>query len=451
MSIKRAIHDRDNGRAEAVSVSSGQMSFLDHLSNDYAKNASDKQERRRILKKSDLIPRSKHRNYSHEFIAERSKWVAEKTGAHLHHAGQYSLNPDELKSRIENMIGVAQIPLGIAGPLKVNGEHADGLFYVPLAATEGTLVETYQRGMLAVTMAGGANVRVLKDALSFSPIFIFKSIADVPKFIVWVKEHFDIIKSAAESTTSHGKLLEIVPYTMGRRVMLDFRYYTGDAMGLNMVSIATAKACVHIMERTDAEHYYIASNLSSDKKASFFNMITGYGKEVSVEATFSREIMLKYLGTTPKALHDIWFIAFLGGQQAGMLGLNCHFANALAAIYIACGQDVAQVVNASIGTILCELTPEGDLSMSLKIPNIVVGTVGGGTMTGSAKECLEMLGCSGSGKAKKFAEIIGATLIAGEISLMAAITSGNFIAAHVNRRKALNPLSYVESAGATID
>ncbi len=403
--------------------------------------------RSQLVRRSDLIPRSKQNNYSESFIAERRKWAAEKTGADISHIAHYSINPDDLKSRIENMVGAAQVPLGIAGPLKVNGEHAQGMFYVPLATNEGTLVETYQRGMFAITKAGGANVRVLNDSLSFSPIFILKSLADVSPFIEWVASHFEGIKSAAESTTNHGKLLKIVPYVMGRKVILDFRYFTGDAMGLNMVSIATGKACEYIMNHSHATHYYLASNLSSDKKASFFNYINGYGKEVAVEVTFPRDVMLKYVGTTPEAIQDIWYVAFLGAQQAGMVSLNCHFANALGAIYTACGQDVAQIVNSSVGTTLCEITEEGDLRMSLKLPNIIVGTVGGGTTVGTARECLELLGCTGANKAKKFAEIIGATLLAGEITLMSAIVGGSFIKAHINRRNASNPATPVPDRG----
>jgi hydroxymethylglutaryl-CoA reductase (NADPH) len=203
-----------------------------------------------------------------------------------------------------------------------------------------------------------------------------------------------------------------------------------------MVCIATEKACDYIMEHTDAEHCYIESNLSSEKKASFFNFITGYGKEVQVEATFSRDVVLKYLGSSPKAIYDQWFNGFLGGVQAGMVGINCHFANAIAAMFMACGQDVAQTVNAGMGTTICESTADGALRLSLKLPNILIGTVGGGTMTGTAKECLEILGCSGPDRARKFAEIIGATLLAGEVSILAALSSGNFAKAHLNRRNA---------------
>lgn len=392
--------------------------------------------RSQLVRRSDLIPRSKQDNYSDSFIAERRKWVAEKTGADISHMANYSINPDELKSRIENMIGAAQVPLGIAGPLKVNGEHAQGIFYVPLATNEGTLVETYQRGMFAITMAGGATVRVLNDSLSFSPIFTLNSIADVSRFTTWIESHFGAIKAVAESTTNHGKLLKIVPYAMGRKVILDFRYLTGDAMGMNMVSIASGKACDYIMEHTHVEDFHIVSNLSSDKKASFFNFINGYGKEVSVEVTFPHDIVVKYLGTTPQAFYDFWIGVFLGGFQAGMVGMNGHIANALAALYIACGQDVAQTVNASIGLTICELTPEGDLTMSLKLPNIVVGTVGGGTMVGTARECLDMLGCLGTGKSRKFAEIIGAALLAGEVAIGAAMSSGTFVKAHIKKRNA---------------
>ena len=407
------------------------------ITND-KKSSTAKKHARSVLKRSDLIPRKKTDNYTREFTTTRRQWTAEKSGYHFHHIGEYSINPEELKSRIENMIGVAQVPLGIAGPLKVNGEHANGLFYVPLATTEGTLVETYQRGMLAITMAGGANVRVIRESLSFSPVFILRSIADVPKFTAWIKEHFDMIKSVAESTTGYGKLIDIVPYVMGRRVILDFRYTTGDAMGMNMVSIATQKACDYIMERTDVEHFYITSNLSSEKKASFFSMITGYGREVLAETIFPRDVMLKYLGVSPEAFYDFWFGVFLGSYQAGMIGMNGHIANGIAAIFLACGQDVAQTVSASIGMTICELTADGELRMSLKLPNILIGTVGGGTMSGTAKECLEILGCAGPERVRKFAEIIGAALLAGEIAIGAAITSNNFVKAHMknNRRNA---------------
>jgi len=435
MSVKGVTHNDDHATA-TVSVLSEQMSFLDKLESDYTQNAFETRERKKIIKKSDMIPRNKQDNYSHEFIGKRREWLAEKTGANLLHVGQYSIDPEGLKSRVENMVGSVQIPLGVAGPLKVNGEYANGLFYVPLATTEGTLVETYQRGMMAITMSGGAITRVVKDALSFSPVFFMESLASMPTFINWIKGHFNEIKAVAESTTVHGKLNEIVPYILGRRVMLDFRYFTGDAMGLNMVSIATDKACNYIMERTDAVEYYLASNLSSDKKVSFFNFINGYGKEVAVEVTFPRDIMLKYLGMTPEDIYDFWHIAFLGGCQAGMVGINGHFANALAAVFMACGQDVAQTVNASSGVNICEITGQGDLRMTLKLPNIVIGTVGGGTSTETAKECLEMLGCYGEGKARKLAEIIGATLLAGEIAIMAAFSSGNFVRAHINRRGA---------------
>jgi hydroxymethylglutaryl-CoA reductase (NADPH) len=290
--------------------------------------------------------------------------------------------------------------------------------------------------MFAITMAGGANVRVVKESLSFSPMFLFKSLTETAQFVEWVAKHFHEIKTVAESTTRHGRLLEIVPYCIGRRVILDFRYNTGDAMGLNMVSIATATACNYILEHTGAENFYLASNLSSDKKPSYFNLITGYGKEVSVDVEFTKDVMVKYFGVEPEEIYTYWCNAFLGAHVGGMMSFNCHFANALAALYIACGQDVAQIVNASVGITHSELTAAGGFRVSLRLPGIIIGTVGGGTMSGTAKECLELLGCSGSNKSLKFAEIIGATLLAGEVAIGAAIASNTFIKAHIRRRNA---------------
>ena len=229
--------------------------------------------------------------------------------------------------------------------------------------------------------------------------------------------------------------MKIVPYPIGRRVILSFSYFTGDAMGSNMINVATEAACEFITRDLKIEKYFLRSNLSSDKKASYFNFFTGYGKMISVDTLLPREVVRKYLNTSPDEFYNCWYSCLLGGLQAGVIGgINAHHANALAAIFIACGQDVAHIVNAGIGMAIAEVTKNGDLYITLKLPNIIVGTVGGGTALGTQRECLELLSCYGQGKAKKFAEIIAATLLAGEIAICAGIASGKFLNPHKRSR-----------------
>ena len=381
------------------------------------------------------VPQDRESESLQDAVVKRREWITERTRTKCEHLAHTSLDPESIRANIENFIGVTQVPLGIAGPLRVNGEHAKGIFYVPFATTEGTLVATYQHGMLALTKSGGANVVVTKSVLDISPMFILEDISQAKEFIHWQENHFDQIKDAAESTTHHGKLLKIRAYSLGRRVLLNFQYHTADAMGLNMINIATHRACEYIMGQTKAERFYLRANLSSDKKVSFFNLINSYGKEVLAEATISKEIMRKYLHCTVEQMYDFCWSGTMGSIQAGMVGMNAHFANGLAAIFIACGQDVAQIVNASIGMSMPEITKDGDFYVSIKLPNLVIGTIGGGTRIGTQRECLELMDCYGDGKAEKFAEIVAAALLGGELTLSAALASGNFIHAHAEKRK----------------
>ncbi|MBL7132442.1 MAG: hydroxymethylglutaryl-CoA reductase [Candidatus Omnitrophica bacterium] len=373
--------------------------------------------------------------YTKEYAFKRVNWLMRKTRNRLHHIAQFSEDPKKMKGNIENFIGIAQVPLGIIGPLKMNGEYAQGHFYVPFATTEGALLKSYHRGALLLTEAGGVNVFTLKDEIHISPVFLLADIESAKSFILWVNNNFLKIKERAEKTTTHGKLIKITPYLLGRRVILNFAYFTGDAMGMNMINVATDVACKFVLKKTGVQKYFLRSNLSSDKKPAFSNFIMGYGKEVVAEATLPRLIVEKYLNVTPEDFYEFCYSSLLASIQAGMIGINAQCANALAAIFIACGQDVAQVVNAVAGLSMCEITKKGDLYVALRMPNLVVGTVGGGTALGTQRECLNILGCYGSGKAKKFAEIVTATLLAGEISIAAALTTGEFIKAHVEVRK----------------
>jgi len=378
----------------------------------------------------ELVPRMKDQGYSGESVERRREWVEQKTGCQLKHVGALSISSEEMRGNIENPIGAAQMPLGVAGPLRVNGMHADGIFYVPLATTEGALVRSYERGMAALTRAGGATTRLHIDENRVAPVFCFDDVSDACEFVWNLHEEFEAIRTVAESTTRHGKLLRIECHPVGREVIVNFSYNTADAQGMNMIVKATEQACKWIMDHSRAKRFYVFSGFSSEKRASGSLLAGGKGKKVTAGALLPKEIVKSYLHTTPARLFDMWQHTVLGHMQANAIGYNGHYANGLAAIFIACGQDVANIANSAVGITNFEVTGDGDLYASVTLPSLTVATVGGGTGLGTSRECLEMLGCTGSGCAAKFAEIVAATILAGELSMGSAIASEELVQAH---------------------
>jgi hydroxymethylglutaryl-CoA reductase (NADPH) len=366
--------------------------------------------------------------------AMRRAWLSHNTGQTLSAVAETAFAPEDTRGSIENLVGATQIPLGIGGPIQVNGQYADGLFYVPFATTEGTLVTTYQYGMRAITEAGGANTHVLADALDITPCFVVGGMSEALALAAWLTDHVEEMRATAAETTTHGRLVEVRPHVFGRRVFAQFVFSTGDAMGLNMVNLAVDHICRWVLESMPCEAYYLRCNYSSDKKPAAINLFRPYGKEVAVDLTMPASVVEAHLGVSTRELCDFGASGRLGTMQAGALGANAHFANGLAAIYIACGQDVAQIVNASIGFLDLEEVGDGDLYVAARLPNLVVATVGGGTKLPTQHECLTLLGCTGDGTARKFAEIVGATLVAGELAICAALANGRFIEAHRQNR-----------------
>lgn len=373
--------------------------------------------------------RSKSISHTSEVIASRREWIAQLTGTPIKHAACFSEDFTEFAGKIENPIGVVHTPLGIAGPLKVNGDYAKGIFFVPLATTEGALVTSYTLGSHIVTRSGGAHVTVLKDELRVAPYFVFKTLSQARAFVAWTERHFTRLKELAEETSEYLKLLKTSSIINGRRVILNFHYETADAMGMNMACKATENASLYIASSVRPEEYWLRSNFNANKKVTANNFINGYGKTVTAEVTIPRKI-ISMLKTTPEDMAQYFYRTLLADAHAVQIGANGHFANAIAAIYIACGQDVASVANSHVGISTCEVTKDGDLYFSVYLSNLLLGTVGGGTSFGTAHECLAMLDCVGIGKAKKFAEIVTATVLAGEIGVCASIVNGTYVFAH---------------------
>ncbi len=378
---------------------------------------------------SDLVPRLRDQGYESERVSKRRAWVEERTGAVLHHVGTYSIDSEEMRGNIENPVGAAQVPVGVAGPILIRGQHAQGTFYVPLATTEGALVRSYERGMVALTRSGGVETALVGDENQISPSFFFDTITEGSAFSKWVNENFDLIREQAESTTGHGKLTDLHCYQVARQVIVNFGFDTGDAQGMNMIVKASDKACRWIVERFPCRGHFQFSGMCSEKRPSGFLLTRGKGKSVTAGAFLSATITKAYLHCSPRQLYDVWHSTLVGHLMANAIGYNAQYANGLTAMFIALGQDVANVVNSACGVTNFELG-EGGVFVSLTLPALSVATVGGGTGLGTQRECLEMVGCFGSGKSKKLAEIVAAALLGGEISMGAAIASGEFAAAH---------------------
>jgi hydroxymethylglutaryl-CoA reductase (NADPH) len=339
-------------------------------------------------------------------------------------AASYSRN-------IENYAGTIKVPFGIAGPLRINGLHAHGDFFIPLATTEAALVASYARGAHVATLAGGITAALLAEGVLRSPAFVFTDLLQAGQFVDWIAHNEDALKRAAESTTRHGKLVSLEPYIDGEIVFLLCRYTTGDASGQNMVTIATNALCEHIASACPIKprRWFIEGNFSGDKKASFLGMLTGRGRKVTASIVLPKGLVQKHLRTTPADMLDYARIADLGARLNGQIGAQGHYANGLAAFYIATGQDAACVAESAVGSTRME-DRDGGLFMSVTLPNILVGSVGGGTGLPSQHAALDLLGLAGPGHAAALAEVTAALCLCGEISIMAAIASGQFTHAH---------------------
>ncbi|MFK7922066.1 MAG: hydroxymethylglutaryl-CoA reductase [Bacteroidia bacterium] len=380
-----------------------------------------------------VIPRSVEDDYSEEIIKVRQDFVEEITGKKLDHSTQYSFDPHILTGNCEHFTGVAQIPMGFAGPLTIDGEHAQGDYIIPMATTEGTLVASYNRGMKLLNACGGVKCTILDDAMQRAPVFVMEDARAARKFVEWVQANFKEIAAQAESTTSVGKLIYVDPYLASKFAYLRFNYTTGDAAGQNMVGRATFAACSWIIDHYKdhrIEHFYLESNLATDKKASQVNIMHTRGKRVTAEAVITHDILQQHMRVDTRTLSFHSGVANVGAILSGANNNGLHSANAITAIFIATGQDVANVSESSAGIMYTELRENLDLYISITIPSLIVATYGGGTGLATQRECLETLGCYGNGGVKKFAEIVAGAVLAGELSLASAISSSDWVSSH---------------------
>jgi hydroxymethylglutaryl-CoA reductase (NADPH) len=372
-------------------------------------------------------------------IKERRNTLEQGLGQMFPNIGSFTLDESMASTRnCENMIGVTQIPLGIAGPLLIKpasggGQVAEEMYYLPLATTEGALVASISRGCKAITESGGASVQSYREGASRGPVFKVKNLVEnsqLFEFIISQKAEFDRI---AKTTSSHITLTKVETNSTGLYRFVRFTFDTQDAMGLNMVTIATDQIVSYIETKTQAKCISLSGNFCVDKKPSWLNFTHSRGIEVWAEVTIPENVVNKTLKTTSADFYQTWLSkCMIGTAMTGSMGFNAQFANILAAMFIACGQDPAHVAECAIGMTTSEIT-DGGLYISVFLPDLMVGTVGGGTGLATQNEALSILGVAGGNDGKnsvKLAEIIAGAVLAGEISLLASLSVGTLAQSH---------------------
>lgn len=379
----------------------------------------------------------------------RKKFIETKTGADLSNLENYSFDPEKVYGRnCENLIGGASMPLGVAGPMMVKADNANGEYFIPLATTEGALIASINRGAKTISMSGGANVVCEYVGITRAPLFRLESIGKAREFKVWFTENYEKIKELAESTDSYLTLKNYKIYTNGKNVWVRINFDTGDAMGMNMAVVATKSMCDYIERNFDGVRTLaISGNMCIDKKPGFINAVEGRGRIVEAEAVIPADVVKRYLKCD---VDDVLEVnknkTIVGSIMAGSLGFNAHTANMLAGIFIATGQDPAQVVGGSLSSTIMEKQGE-DLYVHVRIPSLNIATVGGGTGLASQNNCLKMILSNVSDELKeredinntdKLAEIIAVAVLAGEISLHAAFAGGSFVKAHEDLGRSKN-------------
>jgi hydroxymethylglutaryl-CoA reductase (NADPH) len=367
------------------------------------------------MSKPDRIPRDQDNDYTREMASQRAAFVAEMTGAKLDTVSSYTIDPALTRGNIENFTGTIQVPLGIAGPLTMVGEHAKGDFYIPMATSEGTLLASYSRGMRVISECGGAKTTVVKHSMQRAPVFLFDDALEAREFGKWLNKNIDSIRGVVATSSQTAKLIEIEQYIVANMLYTRFCYTTGDAAGQNMTGKATLYACEWIRAKHPLKpRYLLSGNMDTDKKHSMMNMIQTRGKRVIAEFVLKRDVAKELLRIETEWLYRFRQIASIGTMQAGAAYGGAHSANGITAA----------------GLLYGELLDNGDFYWSVTLPAVICATYGGGTALPAQRECLEMMDCYGHGKADKLAEIIAAVVLAGDVSLSSAILAHEWVSSH---------------------
>jgi hydroxymethylglutaryl-CoA reductase (NADPH) len=344
------------------------------------------------------------------------------------------IEPARLAGSIEGFIGFSRVPLGVAGPVRISGSSASGEFFVPFATSEGTLVASFQHAFNAMNRCGSVTALCSDEQVGRAPCFEFANLYEAGEFARWLPSRLASLQEVTAGTSRYCRLRTAEAAIVGNTVYVLFEFSTGDAAGQNMVTLATQAICERLLGDMPKapRSWLVESMMSGDKRATPMAFRSTRGRNVSAEILLPAKQVERYWRTDAAKMERAWRQAVNGAAQTGAIGLQGNAANALAAVFIACGQDVACVAEATTALMRVERTEAGEVYASITMPNLIVGTVGGGTYLPTAHECLAMLGCAGSGHARKFAEICATVVLAGELAIVGAMASGQFASAHAS-------------------
>jgi NADP-dependent 3-hydroxy-3-methylglutaryl-CoA reductase len=323
-----------------------------------------------------VVPERGH--YTESARQARLVWLREHSGAALEALGQTSLDARTLTGNVENLVGTVEVPVGLAGPLLFDGEHARGHVVAPLATTEGALVASVSRGATAITRSGGVQTRVLHQQMVRAPIFELGDVQEAGRFVRWLEDHLEAIRGQVAMVSNHARLLRVEPWQAGRRVHVRFCYATGDAAGQNMTTACTWRACQWINDAVtrvpgiDLAFSAIEGNASGDKKVTSANHLGGRGTRVTAECWIDPATMEEVLKTTPERMMHGHAIGTSGGLQSGILGYSINASNLIAAMFLATGQDVACVHESGAAMFSLEAAGDG-IRASMLLPSSSVG------------------------------------------------------------------------------
>lgn len=369
------------------------------------------------------------KDYENEKILEKINILNESLELNLKYIQPQDYDAKGYAGNIENPIGIAHIPIGLIGPLSIQGNNARGKFYVPMATTEGALISTYDLGARLLQMSEPIKTEVLNNVIHITAMFPFNNAEDSQKIQNFVTENYKKIKACAEKDSRHTTLLDIEQFIVKDNHLLKFKYDTCDAQGLNMINHASYEACKLISAQVGLDFHH-RSHFSGVKHFSPMNIAEGYGRKVKASVTIPKKA-LDRLGVTARSMKDFSDRCQTCAEAAGINYANVHAANAISAIFIATGQDLADLSCSHICKSTTEIVNRAqDLYWEVEIPNLLIATVGGGTRLFTQKECLSMMDCYGEGKADKLSEIIAATVLAGEFPTAAAVVNKTYVEAH---------------------
>lgn len=383
---------------------------------------------------NDKVPKGN----SHNKISldKRVSWINDRLQFDMEAIRTHDIDPRRLRGVVENFIGAVHIPVGLAGPLQINGDRADGVFFAPFATVEGVITLSASRGAKVINESGGIRTKIFKRQMIRAPVFQFKNLDESETFIKWVKDNYTTIETECNKLSRHGRLNSIEEHIIGNSVHLRFCYSTGDAAGQNMVTVMTDNGTIWIRDNFEKQtgvkirFYSVEGNLAGDKKFNYMNFNSARGARVFTEVFLKKEAMESIFDCTIEQFIKEADAGTAGNLAAGSPGgLSVNSANVMAAMYAATGQDLGCMYESSAQQIFYEATPEG-VYWSATFPCIVTGTASNAQRLPTQNECLKLLGCTGENSAEKLAEVIAAFCVALDISTCASVANDTFSSAH---------------------